>query len=78
MNKSIVAMLKTLEETEKKSWKNHVQKLVYGYNYTKHSPQPMNHIFFCLGGSSDPQLTLYLNLLTRQPNKHTLILNTNG
>ena len=30
-------MMKTLEETQKKSWKGHVQKLVYAYNCTKHS-----------------------------------------
>ena len=30
-NKSIIVKLKTLEETEKKSWKEHVQILVYAY-----------------------------------------------
>ena len=37
MNRSITEMLKTLEETEKKSWKDHVQKLVYADSCTKHS-----------------------------------------
>ena len=30
-------MLKNPEETQRKSWKDHVQKLVYAYNCTKHS-----------------------------------------
>ena len=34
-------------------------------------PQAMPHIFFCLDGNPDCQLTLYLNQRTRQPNKHT-------
>ena len=37
INKSIIAMLKTLEETKKKSRKDHVQKLVFAYNCTKQS-----------------------------------------
>ena len=37
MNKSIISMLKTLESTEKKSWKNHINKLVHAYNCTKNS-----------------------------------------
>ena len=36
MNNSIIAMSMTLEKTEQKSWKDHVQSLVYAYNYTKH------------------------------------------
>ena len=74
MNSSITAMLKTLEETEKKSWKYHVQKLVYAYNCTKYSTTGYAPYFFCLGGNPDCQLTLYLNPRTRQPGKDTLSL----
>ena len=37
MNQSIIAMLKTLEITEKRSCKNHINKLVHAYNCTKNS-----------------------------------------
>ena len=37
MNRSITVMLKTLEETQKKSCREHVLKLVYAYNCTKYS-----------------------------------------
>ena len=35
MNQSIISILKTLENNEKKSWKNHINKLVHAYNCTK-------------------------------------------
>ena len=37
MNHSITSMLKTLESTEKKSWKNHINKIVHGCNCIKNS-----------------------------------------
>ena len=74
MNRAIIAVLNTLEETEKKSWKCHVQKLVYTYNCTKHSTSDYALYFLLFGGSPDCQLTSHLNPQTRQPNKHTLSL----
>ena len=35
MNQSVISILKALENTEKKSWKNHINKLVHAYNCTK-------------------------------------------
>ena len=35
MNQSIISMMKTVEYTEKKSWKNHINKLAHAYNCTK-------------------------------------------
>ena len=49
MNRSITEMLKTLEETEKKSWKDHVQKLVYAYNCTRHSTTGYEPYFLLFG-----------------------------
>ena len=37
VNQSIISMVKTLESTEKKSLKNHINKLVHAYNCTKNS-----------------------------------------
>ena len=37
MNQSIISMLQTLESTEKRSSKNHINKLVHAYNCTKDS-----------------------------------------
>ena len=48
MNQSIISMLKTLESTEKKSWKSHINKLAHAYNCTKKSSTGMHHTFFCL------------------------------
>ena len=48
MNQSIISMLETLESTEKKSWKSHINKLAHAYNCTKKSSTGMHHTFFCL------------------------------
>ena len=42
-------MLKTLEETQKKSWKDHVHKLVYTYDRTKHSTTGYAPYFLLFG-----------------------------
>ena len=40
-------MLKTLESTEKRTWKNHISKHVNAYNCTqKTQVQDMHHTFF--------------------------------
>ena len=49
-------MLKALNETQKKSWKDHVRKLVYAYNCTKHSTQAIRHTSFYLDESPEEQL----------------------
>ena len=42
-------MLKTLESTEKKSWKNHINKLVHTYNCKKNSSTGYEPYFFLFG-----------------------------
>ena len=67
MNKSIITMLKTLEETEKKSWKDHVQKLVYAYNCTKHSTSDYVPYFVWFGRKP----RLLIDLILESTNKTT-------
>ena len=57
---SIIAILKTLEETQNKSWKDHVQKLVYASNCTKHSTTRYAPYFLLFGRK--PSLPIYLLL----------------
>ena len=67
MNRSIIEMLKTLEETEKKSWKDHLQKLVYAYNCTKHSTTGYTPYFLLFGRK--PRLPI--DLILEPTNKAT-------
>ena len=67
MNRSIIEMLKTLEETEKKSWKEHLQKLVYAYNCTKHSTTGYTPYFLLFGRK--PRLPI--DLILEPTNKAT-------
>ena len=49
MNQTILAMLKTLPEHHKTQWKNHVNKLVYAYNCTKHSSTGYSPYYLIFG-----------------------------
>ena len=37
MNQNIISLLRTLPELHKSKWKDHIHKLVFTYNCTKHS-----------------------------------------
>ena len=77
MNRSIIAMLKTLEETENKSWKDHVQKLVYTYSCTKLSTTGYAPYFLLFGRKSRLPIDLILeptNKTTQQTYFQTFIL----
>ena len=37
MNQTVLSMLRTLPEKYKSSWKNHLSKVIYAYNCTRHS-----------------------------------------
>ena len=49
MNRSLIAMLKTLSEKEKADWKNHLSKLAYAYNVTVHSTTKYSPYFLLFG-----------------------------
>ena len=67
INKLIDSMLKTLEETEKKPWRDHVQKLVYTNNCTKHSTIFCKPYFILFGRK--PRLPI--DLILEPTNKQT-------
>ena len=53
-------MLKNPEETQRKSWKDHVQKLVYAYNCTKHSTKGYAPYLLLFGRKSRLPIDLIL------------------
>ena len=60
-------MLKTLEETQKKSWKDHVQKLVYAYCCTKHSTTVYAPYFLLFGRKPRLPIDLILEPTHKTP-----------
>ena len=48
MNQTVLAMLRTLPEKFKTSWKDHVKKVIHAYNFTKHSNTGLSpyHLMF--------------------------------
>ena len=69
MNKLLIAMFKTLEETENKFWKDNVQKLVYEHNCSKHSTTGYVPYYLLFG--SKPRSPLPIELIIILTNKTT-------
>ena len=49
MSQTIISMLQTLPELHKNEWKDHIQKLVFEYNCTKHSRKGYSPYFLLFG-----------------------------
>ena len=49
MNQTLINMLKTLEEKEKLAWKDHLDKLAFSYNVTKHKTTGFSPFFLVFG-----------------------------
>ena len=49
MNRTILNMLKTLEEKEKHNWKNHLSKLAFAYNSTVHKTTGYSPCYLMFG-----------------------------
>ena len=49
MNKTLINMLRALEEKEKKQWKSHVDKLAFAYNVTEHKTTGYSPFFLVFG-----------------------------
>ena len=72
MNQTVFSMLRTFPETYKSSWKNHLSKVIYAYNCTRHSNTDTHHTVQCLVENQGCQYTsyfarktLHLDLTTR-------------
>jgi transposase InsO family protein len=51
MNRTLLAMLRSLEETQKTQWSNHVNKVLFAYNCTKHESTNYSPYFLLFGRS---------------------------
>ena len=49
MNQTVLAMLRTLPEKYKTSWKDHVNKVIHAYNCTKHSSTEFSAYYLIFG-----------------------------
>ena len=66
MNQTIIAMLRTLPELHKSRWKDHVKKLVFAYNCTKHSTTGYSPYYIMFGRR--PKLPIDIILPTDEHN----------
>ena len=49
ISQTIISMLQTLPEPHKSKWEDHIQKLVFAYNRTKHSRKGYSPYFLLFG-----------------------------
>ena len=69
MNQTILGMLRSLEESQKSKWKEHLSKLVHAYNCTKNSATGFSPYFLLFG--REPRLPL--DFILETPRQHAAI-----
>ena len=70
MNRTLLNMLKTLNESEKRNWKDHIKKLVFAYNNTVHKSTGFTPHFLLFGRDSRLPIDDIFNIDLENKNKN--------
>ena len=70
MNKTILQMLRTLEESQKRNWPQHLNPLTHAYNCTRNSATGFSPYFLMFGRHPTLPIDLILNSSRKKPTTH--------
>ena len=71
MNRTLINMLKALQEKEKKQWKKHLSKLMFAYNSTVHKSTGYSPFFLLFGRESRLPIDCILPIEPNKTNRKT-------